>query len=1236
LDRFIIVVSQNSLYLLVRENSQILFRENSKKTHFIYYNMRQYFYIILAIAAFYTFTANNNNVANGNGWNSCSGCHGSSANTIVDSVALYHPTTGALMTGYYPDSTYIVRLVASNTSGTGSFPFFGFVMRALNGSSALTGTYTSIPTNTGVYGGGMLTHNNKLNPTGANYVVQATWRAPSGTGNGTISWQGIVNAVNNNNASSGDNFSATPKIVTYPLLGQITALNCAGGSTTGSLNATVAASGVSFTVPYTGGNGAAHTGQVVNSTGVTGLTATVSAASFANGAGTLVYTISGTATTSGTATFALNIGTKTCNYTVPVNLQPGSIISLNCAGGITTGTLNQGNPATGVSFSVPYTGGNGGTHSGQSVASTGSIGLNATLAPDTFKTGTGNLVYNVTGSPLTVGTASFALNIGGQTCTYNITVNAPLATVSTLNCGTGTMNGILYNGVTASGVSFGLPYTSGNGGVYNAQNVNSTGVTGLVANLSAGSVALGDGTISIPISGSPSGTGTASFAITFGGKSCTFNLNVIAPNGTIDSISCAKGRTIGGLTAYIVASGVSFKIPYYNGNGGFYSSQTVNSSGVTGLTATLNSDSFKTGSDSINYTVAGTPSASGNAIFAISIAGKTCNYIIQVALPNSTIDSLQCQKGKLKSPVTLGVSTSGNNFKIPYFGGNGGQFPTQIVNSSGITGIAATLNSDSLRTGNDSLKFDLSGIATTSGISNFVVNFNGKICVYSINVLIPLAGVDTLSCSTGTNTGILQLYSPVAGVTIKLPYKKGNGGTHNAISVQSTGVTGLTAKAPAGQLKLGDSSIDLTVTGVCDNYGVARFVITLGGKTCTYSILVKPHVGSIQVLDCNLSTTSSTLIVNVDAATKTVILPYVNGNGGSYQSQSINSTGVTGLTATLDSGILNNGNGSFVFALSGTPTSAGMANFTATIGGKTCSFSIEILNQPATATAVNCGSAVLSSPMISGANVLGSTLSVPYNGGNGGFYAARSINSSGITGVTASINATNIATGNGNLLFNLTGTPNSVGTLNFTIPIGTRTCLYSAQVGIPPGDVNLIDCGKGETIGSPPIQGEAASNLSISVPYTGGNGGDFPSSMVASSGVFGLTATRAAGTLTNAGGQLEYVVTGTPLSGGFARFNIIIGSKSCSYKIPIEAKVGISNSNKDVSVYYSKGYIHITNNKKEIQYSLFGIDGTQVISGALNPNQDVISVEDLLLPKGIYFFQYLIENKWDGIKIRID
>lgn len=142
----------------------------------------------------------------------------------------------------------------------------------------------------------------------------------------------------------------------------------------------------------------------------------------------------------------------------------GNITALVCSSSTNNGALAAGASASGVSSSVPYTGGNGGTHNGQSVTSTGVTGLTATLTAGSFASGSGSLTYTITGTPSGAGTANFALNIGGQSCTLSRTVDS------------GGGGGIVSNpgpGVTFSGYS----YTSvvlGNGQEWLAENLRTT------------------------------------------------------------------------------------------------------------------------------------------------------------------------------------------------------------------------------------------------------------------------------------------------------------------------------------------------------------------------------------------------------------------------------------------------------------------------------------------------------------------------------------------------------------------------------------------------------------------------------------------------------------------------------------------------------------------------------------------------------------------------------------------
>ncbi|SEW02052.1 Chitin binding Peritrophin-A domain-containing protein [Chryseobacterium wanjuense] len=315
--------------------------------------------------------------------------------------------------------------------------------------------------------------------------------------------------------------------ITAPPVGVVTTLNCGGATHNGTILTGTNAS-VSSVIPYDGGNGGTYGGQTIASTGVTGLTATLTAGNFDNGAGSLTYTITGTPSGAGTANFVINIGGQACTLSRTVSAAPGSVLNLNCGGATNNGTLTSETLAAGVSSIISYTGGNGGTHNGQVVNSTGVVGLTATLAAGNFANGSGNLTYTITGTPTTAGTAYFTINIGGQTCILSRIVNAPTGVITNLDCASVTRNGNLQLGAVASNVSFEIPYTGGNGGAHNGQTVTSTGVTGLTATLSAGNFNA-TGTLTYIITGTPSAAGTANFAINIGGKTCIISVGVLAP-----------------------------------------------------------------------------------------------------------------------------------------------------------------------------------------------------------------------------------------------------------------------------------------------------------------------------------------------------------------------------------------------------------------------------------------------------------------------------------------------------------------------------------------------------------------------------------------------------------------------------------------------------------------------------------------------------------------------------------
>ncbi|WP_426478158.1 FISUMP domain-containing protein [Chryseobacterium sp. CBSDS_008] len=102
-----------------------------------------------------------------------------------------------------------------------------------------------------------------------------------------------------------------------------------------------------------------------------------------------------------------------------------AVLQLLCPGSSNLGTLESGAPVAAVSTTIPYSGGNGGIYSAQTVNSTGVTGLTAVLSSGTLNNGNGTLVYNIMGTPSAAGTATFNIEFAGQPCIFSRTIAPP-------------------------------------------------------------------------------------------------------------------------------------------------------------------------------------------------------------------------------------------------------------------------------------------------------------------------------------------------------------------------------------------------------------------------------------------------------------------------------------------------------------------------------------------------------------------------------------------------------------------------------------------------------------------------------------------------------------------------------------------------------------------------------------------------------------------------------------------
>lgn len=135
--------------------------------------------------------------------------------------------------------------------------------------------------------------------------------------------------------------------------------------------------------------------------------------------------------------------------------------------------------------------------------------------------------YFITGTPSSTGVLNATWTKFSLTCQKSINiVNAP---ISSIDCDNPINYGTLISGIPAFDVSSTFQYTGGDGSSYLARNFPSlaTGVTGLTARLPAGNFASGNGSVTLNITGTPSGTGVATFNLVIGFRTCTLQLNVI-------------------------------------------------------------------------------------------------------------------------------------------------------------------------------------------------------------------------------------------------------------------------------------------------------------------------------------------------------------------------------------------------------------------------------------------------------------------------------------------------------------------------------------------------------------------------------------------------------------------------------------------------------------------------------------------------------------------------------------
>lgn len=154
----------------------------------------KHLYVLAAAILLWTLYSSNSSGAGSSNFN-CNNCHsGSSTTTTIDSVILRDAANLDKMVKYSPTTPYIITIYGSNS---GTLNRFGFQM-----SHGGKGSFSN-PSADCQLSGNIWEHKQKISGTSGKFQVSARWNAPA-KGSGTVTLEAYLNAVNNDNGTSGD------------------------------------------------------------------------------------------------------------------------------------------------------------------------------------------------------------------------------------------------------------------------------------------------------------------------------------------------------------------------------------------------------------------------------------------------------------------------------------------------------------------------------------------------------------------------------------------------------------------------------------------------------------------------------------------------------------------------------------------------------------------------------------------------------------------------------------------------------------------------------------------------------------------------------------------------------------------------------------------------------------------------------------------------------------------------
>jgi len=599
---------------------------------------------------------------------------------------------------------------------------------------------------------------------------------------------------------------------------------------------------------------------------------------------------------------------------------------------------------------------------------------NTALTPITYLIGGSGTGANVVGLPSGV-SGSFAAGTFTISGTPTITGTFNYTVTTTGTCVQAVANGTI---TVMSDATISLSSAIGTDAQIICQStvitnikyaIGGGGSGGTVSGLPAGlSVSFSAGTLTI--SGSPTVSGVFNYTVNTTGTCLQTSMAgtiTVNPNATI-LLSSAVGTD----NQIICQNTALTPITYTISGGGTGASVSGLPVGVTG--------SFAFGT----FTISGTPTIAGVYNYIVTTSG-TCAQVTA----NGTITVNSDAVISLTSAVGTDAQTACENAaitNITYAISGGGTGATVAGLPAGISG--------SFSAGT----FTISGSTATSGVYNYTVTTTGLCVQTSANGSITINPNATINLTSalGTDAQVTCINTAITPIT----YSVGGGGTGAVFAGLPSGVNG---SFVAGTV---------TISGTPTIAGVYNYTVTTTG-TCTQAVAN----GSITVDQDALIALSSALgtdAQNVCENTAITPITYAISGGG---------TGAT--VAGLPVGV----SGSFAagtFTINGTPTIAGVYNYTVTTTGNCIQTSAN-----GTITVVSGAAATLTSGVgTDGQSVCVNTAIIDITYAIGG-----SATGATISGLPAGVSGS-FAAG----VFTISGSPTVLGLSNYTLTTTGGMC----------------------------------------------------------------------------------------------------------------------------------------------------------------------------------------------------